>query len=284
MVSIILSAYNEESSIEGVINEIERVISGRNWEVIVVDDGSTDKTAEIVRKYDFINLVRHPYNKGYGASVKTGIANSQGKKIVLVDADSQHDPLDIELLLSHLGEFDLVVGARGVDYESKISRRVGNYFLNKFSSFLVNVNILDLTSGLRAFDKEKMLKFMHLYPNGFSISATTVLAFISAGFNVKFLPVKMRTRNNQSKSKVNLISDGFKFFILILRMITLFNPLKIFFPVSLLLFVMGFGYGAVSIFLIRHIPAGATLLIITSLIIFFFGLIADQISCIRREI
>jgi len=283
MITIIIPAYNEESNICGVVESIGK-ISNNRWEIIVVDDGSTDKTSELVEKYEFIKLIRHNYNKGNGSSIKTGINNAKGEYIVVVDADNQHNPVDIEKLVDNLKEYDLVVGARNGDSEQGLVRTIGNFLLKKVAGFLVEKDIPDLTSGFRAFKKDKILKFMHLYPQRFSFPTTSILSFISAGYDVKFVPVKMSKRGKDSKTKVNVLRDGFKFFLIILRIIVLFNPLKIFFPISLFLFITGTAYGVLYIFMIRHIPAGAVLTILSSIIIFFFGLIADQISCLRREI
>lgn len=282
-ISVVIPAYNEESSIKNLLKEIDRIVSNKAWEVIVVDDGSSDKTSEIVQQYKFVKLVRHPYNKGYGASLKTGINNSIGEKIILLDADNQHDPSDIEIILSYLEDYDLVVGTRDKSNVSGWSKQIGNFILKKLASFLVDMEIPDLTSGFRGFKKEKILKLMHLYPNGFSFSATNILSFICAGYDVKFTTIKVKPRN-KSRSKIRLVKDGAKFFLLILRIITLFNPLKIFFPISLLFFLVGMIYLILYLFLIRSSPTGAILLILSSFIIFFFGLIADQISCLRREI
>jgi len=281
-ISVIIPAYNEELSIDKVLKNIETLVSGNGWEVIVVDDGSTDKTADIIKKHKYVRLIKHPYNKGYGAAIKTGINNSHSDLILTIDADNQHSPQDIKSLIAGLEEYDLVIGARGKDTKSNFFRNCGNFILRRLASFLVNVNIPDLTSGFRAFRRKKILNFMHLYPNGFSISATSTLAFISAGYNVKFIPVRMNSRTRGSKSQIKLFSDGCKFFLLIFRIVTLFNPLKIFFPASLIIFLVGLIYAVVNIFAISHIPSGALLAILSALIIFFFGLIADQLSVIGR--
>ena len=282
--SIIVPVYNEESSIDSLIKMLEERRKGKDWEIVVVDDGSGDKTSNIVRRYKSVILISHPYNKGNGAAVKTGIRNAQSENLVVLDADNQHDPGDIDKILSYLGEFDLVVGSRTGNMQSNWLRNLGNLILRKIAGFLVGMDIPDLTSGFRAFKKEKILKFIHLYPNGFSFPTTSTMAFISSGYNVKFVPVKVSLRGTGSKTKIKLLRDGLKFILLILRMITLFNPLKIFFPISFVLCMIGMIYASLYVYLIRHIPAGAVLLILSSLIIFFFGLIADQISCLRREI
>jgi len=283
MISIVIPAYNEESSVGQVINGVLSV-AHKDWEIIVVDDGSTDATREVVKKFNRVRLLKHPYKKGYGATLKNGIKNALGDEVVILDADGQHDPKDITGLINELKEYDLVVGTRASESGAGLVKIIGNYALRKIASFLVDIHIPDLTCGFRAFKKEKVMEFAHLYPNGFSMSATSTLACLSAGYNVKFVPIKVHQRELNTSSKISVGRDGAKFLLLIFRIITLFNPMKIFFPISLVLFLLGTGYGLLYVIKIRHIPAGSLLLVLASLTIFFFGLLADQIACIRRQI
>lgn len=283
MISVIIPIYNEENGIGQVLVKVLQAAE-KNWEIIVVDDGSTDASAAEVNEFKKAMLIRHPYNKGYGAALKTGLRNAAGEQVVLLDGDSQHNPEEIKNLLAELKDYDLVVGARPFEFSGKgLLRAAGNYLLRRIAGYMVGQRIADLTSGFRAFRKNRIMEFMHLYPNGFSFSATSTLSCLSAGYNVKFIPIKVNMREEGSKSKISLIRDGAKFFLLILRIITMYNPMKVFFPISFFLFVLGFGYGLLYIIKIRHIPAGSLMLVLSSLIIFFFGLIADQISCLRRE-
>jgi glycosyltransferase involved in cell wall biosynthesis len=283
MISIVIPVYNEESSIGQVINDVLSV-AHKDWEIIVVDDGSTDNTQEIVKKFARVRQLKHPYKKGYGASLKNGIKNAQGDEIVILDGDGQHDPKEIPELIKGLKEYDLVVGVRAPELGAGLVKTVGNYALRKIAGFLVDIYIPDLTCGFRAFKKKKVMEFVHLYPNGFSMSATSTLSCLSAGYNVKFVPIKLRQRDTNTSSKISVGRDGAKFLLLIFRIIVLFNPMKIFFPISLVLFLLGSGYGLLYIIKIMHIPAGSLMLVLASLIIFFFGLLADQIACIRRQI
>lgn len=282
-VSIIIPAYNEEKSIGIILSQLKEYINKFNWEVIVIDDGSSDKTAEIAGSFG-VKLLKHPYNKGNGAAVKWGIREALSEKIVVIDADGQHNLKDIPNLISFIGEYDLVIGSRGKDSISKLYRRLGNFILKKFASYLAGFKIPELTSGFRGFKKEKILEFIQLYPNGYSFPTTSTLAFLVSGYNVKFYPITSFARHEKTKSKLNPIKDGIRFLGLILRMITVFNPMKIFIPISVFLFFVGLVYAIIYLIKISHIPAGASLCMLSGLTIFFFGILADQISILRRSL
>lgn len=280
-VSIIIPAYNEEKGIKHTLQKLKGGNKTKNWEIIVVDDGSSDSTAKIASEMD-VKVIRHPYNKGYGASLKTGVRNAKNDILVFMDADDQHNPEDMGELLEHIGEYDMVVGARSKTSYTSFFRRPGKTLLNIIANYLMNMKIPDLNSGFRVVKKEIIEKFVHILPNSFSFSTTITLATIKGGFNIKYIPIT--TYKRKGKSIVNPIRDGIKTVLLIIRIIVLFNPLKIFFPVSFFLFLLGIGYLIFAlIFLGFHIPSGAILLIISSIIIFFFGILADQISAFRME-
>jgi glycosyltransferase involved in cell wall biosynthesis len=278
-VSVVIPACNEEKVIGEIISELKRLpfIS----EILVVDDGSSDKTAEIA-KNGGARVIRHPYNKGNGAAVKTGIRNASGEIVVLMDGDGQHNPQDTEKLVSKLDEYDLVVGARGKGYFSPLGRKWGNSLLARLASFLTGVKIPDLTSGFRAAGRKYLLEFVHLFPNGFSYPTTCTLAFLKAGYSVRFEPVTQFKRKG-GESKINLITDGARFFLLILKTITLFHPLKVFIPFTLLFLLLGGGYGIYTIITESHVTNSSVLLISMAVIIFLVGLVSEQISLFRFE-
>jgi glycosyltransferase involved in cell wall biosynthesis len=276
--SIIIPAYNEADVIAEVIARVRQVRP--EAEILVVDDASTDGTAEIALSLG-VRVVRHPYNKGNGAAVKTGLRNARGEVVLLMDADGQHDPDDIEDMLAPIGEYDMVVGARTQEVSNSLIRDVGNHFLNWMASYLVGIDIPDLTSGFRSMKRSVIMEFIHLLPNTFSYPTTSTMALLKAGYSVKFVPVKMHKR--AGKSKIRLTQDGVRFILIILKMITLYSPLKVFFPVSVVLFVLGAAYAIFTIATQVHITNSSTLLISMSIIIFLIGLVSEQVAALRFE-
>jgi glycosyltransferase involved in cell wall biosynthesis len=277
-VSIVIPAFNEAASIGEVVAMLRGAAAWR--EILVVDDGSTDETAARAAAAG-ARVVRHPYNKGNGAAVKSGIRHATGDFVLIVDADGQHPPEDALRIVARLGEFDLVVGARADETQATAARRVGNSLLNRVASFLTGRVIPDLTSGFRGARRECLREFIHLLPNGFSTPTTTTLAFIKAGYNVAFEPIHARQRTGQSK--IRLARDGARFFVIILKIVTLFSPLRIFLPVSAAAFVLGAGYAVWTIYSQSHVTNSSVLLIMFAVIVFLVGLVSEQISTLRFE-
>ena len=277
-VSIVIPALNEEEAIADVVS---RLRAEATWkEILVIDDGSRDATAE--RATDAgAHVVRHPYTKGNGAAVKTGIRRAQGDFVLVVDADGQHAPSDARRLVERLGEFDLVIGARSSQTQATVGRRLGNQLLNRLASYLTGRHVADLTSGFRGARREQLREFIHLLPNGFSTPTTTTLAFIKAGYNVAFEPVEARARTGQSK--IRFAKDGTKFFLILLKVITIFSPLRVFLPISAGSLLLGVIYGLVNFAIYGRIPNGAVILILFAVIVFLVGLISEQISSLRFD-
>jgi glycosyltransferase involved in cell wall biosynthesis len=275
--SVIVPALNEDA----ITEVVTALRTSAAWhEVIVVDDGSTDGTGERAAAAGAV-VVRHPYNKGNGAAVKSGIRRATGTHVLIVDGDGQHRPADAERLVSRLAEYDLVVGARSASTQATALRRLGNAALNWLASYLTERRIPDLTSGFRAARRECLLEFLHLMPNGFSTPTTTTMAFIKAGYSVRFEPIEAEQRTG--KSKIKLAKDGAKFFLILLKIITIFSPLRIFVPVAAVTFGVGSLYGLWTIWHESHITNSSVLLIILSVIIFLVGLVSEQISALRFE-
>jgi glycosyltransferase involved in cell wall biosynthesis len=287
-VSIIIPAYNEQDSIGPVLKALD------HWrdraEVIVVDDGSTDRTAEIAER-EGIRVLRHRRNKGYGAALKTGLRAASGDVVVMMDADSEHSAGQIALLLDCFDDNDMVVGARAKGSHAPLLRRPGKWVLSQVANYLAQTRIPDLNSGFRAVRRDVALRFLHILPNGFSFTTTLTLALFKEGYNVAYVPITTRAR--VGKSTVNPIRDGLNTVMLIVRVVALFDPLKVFLPASLALFLLGAAYWIGSI-LYRsqqpnlmsaaiHIPSGAVILLVSGVIVLMFGILADQISAIRRE-
>lgn len=277
-VSVVVPAFNEGAAIGAVVSALA---AGGPWhEVIVVDDGSADDTADRARAAG-ATVVRHPYNKGNGAAVKSGIRHATGEYVLIIDGDGQHRPDDARRLVSRLGEYDLVIGARSSGTQATHARRFGNTGLNRLASYLTGREIPDLTSGFRAARREHLREFLHLLPNGFSTPTTTTLAFIKAGYNVTFEPVEARPR--AGASKIKFARDGAKFFMIILKVVTLFSPLRVFLPISAASFLLGSAYAIWTIVLHSKIPNGAVLLILFAAVVFLVGLVSEQISALRFE-
>jgi glycosyltransferase involved in cell wall biosynthesis len=277
-VTVVVPAFNEADSIGQVVGELR---AAAPWhEVLVVDDGSTDGTGQAAADAG-ARVIRHPYNKGNGASIKTAIRAATSEWMAIVDGDGQHRPEDAVRLVARLGDYDLVVGARDPRTQATAGRRAGNALLNRLASFLTERPIPDLTSGFRAARRECLIEFLHLLPNGFSTPTTTTLAFLKAGYNVAFEPVAARSR--AGASKIRLASDGAKFLLILLKVITIFSPLRIFAPVSAVSFAVGAAYGAWNFLYHDRIPNGAVLLLMFSIMILLVGLVSEQISTLRFE-
>ncbi len=277
-VSIVIPACNESGAIAAVITEL---LAAAPWhEIIVVDDGSTDGTASLASSAG-ARVVRHPYNKGNGAAVKSGIRAASGEYILIIDGDGQHKPADAIALTAQLGDYDLVVGARSAATQAGSTRRFGNASLNRLASFLTEREIPDLTSGFRCARREYLLDFLHLLPNGFSTPTTTTLAFLRAGYNVTFHSVEARQRIGTSK--IRLGRDGPKFLLIMLRVMTIFSPLRVFLPIALTAFAIGAGYGLWTAITQSHVTNSSVLLITLSVVVFLIGLVSEQISAMRFD-
>ena len=278
VISIVVPAMDEEDAIGEVIIELRQAAA---WnEILVVDDGSRDATAARAAAAG-ARVIRHPYNKGNGAAVKTGVRNATGEFILVIDADGQHAPADALRLIARLGEYDLVIGARDAATQATAARRGGNAFLNRLASYLTGRPIPDLTSGFRAARTACLREFIHLLPNGFSTPTTTTLAFIKAGYSVQFEPIAARQR--QGSSKIRLASDGAKFFLILLKIVTLFSPLRVFVPISVVTFAAGAVYGIWNALAHGRIPNGSVLLVLFAVVVFLVGLVSEQIAALRFE-
>lgn len=276
--SVVIPAFNEA---DGIADVVSGLLGSAAWhEILVVDDGSTDATSAAAQAAG-ARVIRHPYNKGNGASVKSGIREATGEYVLIIDADGQHEPADATRLVSRLGDYDLVIGARAHATQATVARRLGNHLLNGLASYLTGRPIPDLTSGFRAARRQHFREFIHLLPNGFSTPTTTTLAFIKAGYSVVFEPVEARLRVGQSK--IRLLRDGAKFSLIVLKVVTIFSPLRVFLPVSLASFAVGLGYAMWTIATQSHVTNSSVLLIMLGVIVFLMGLVSEQIAALRFE-
>lgn len=280
-VSIILPAYNEEGVIGDVVERIKSVMKDNDYEIIVVDDGSQDRTGTIARDKG-ARVIEHPYNIGNGAAIKTGLRNATGKYIVMMDSDGQHDPKYIPEMLERLKRYHMVVGSRARGHRSSFHRYLANKCYNLFASYITNRKIRDLTSGFRAIRTDIAKNFIYILPNSFSYPTTLTLALFRSGYSIDYMPIEVYPR--VGKSKINLLVDGVHFVLIMVKIATFFSPLRIFIPASLLSFAGGFAHIVYKVFIRNEQYTGFSLLLITTgLIIGLLGLISEQIAQLRFE-
>ena len=277
-ITVVIPAYNEEKAIGKVISDLKQL----NFvnEIIVVDDGSTDSTRQNAIESG-AHVISHEVNSGYGASLKTGILNSKNNNIAFIDADAQHNPEDLKEMIKYLDEYDIVIGARKAGSHSPLWRKPGKKFIHMLANYLAGFKIPDLNCGLRIVKKELIEPYLKIFPNKFSFSTTSTVFFIKDGFKVKFIQITAKKRIGESTLKIR---HGLDTIILVLRMITLFDPFKIFLPVSISIFSLGFINASFEAIMFRQFSATSLFLGIASLMVFFFGMISDHISTIRKEI
>jgi len=278
-ISILVPVYNEELSIVETINKIKKILKKINFysEIIIINDGSTDKTSEILEKVSSIKVINNPYNLGYGASLKKGLSVSSGEWIVITDADQTYPIEDIPKLLEFIPQYDMVVGARtGKIVKIPFIRRPAKWFIGKLANFVSGKKIDDINSGLRVFRSGKALEFFNLYPSGFSFTTTITLAFLTNDYTIKYIPINYFKR--EGKSSIKPIKDFIGFTTLIFRIIMNFKPLKFFFFPGFSLFVFGVIYG---IYQIMSLPDGLgdlpPLAILTGIQIILMGFLAELI-------
>ncbi len=284
-ISVIIPARNEAQGIGSIIGRVRKVLNeaGHHYEIIVVDDGSEDSTAECAHQAG-ATVLCHPYNIGNGAAVKTGIRYARGSSLVMLDADGQHPPEDIPELLGMLEKYHMVVGARSSGSESSLHRNLANRIYNRFASYVCGRPIDDLTSGFRAIRSGAAKEFVALLPNTFSYPTTITLATVRSGYSLAYFPIKSPKRAAGSKSKIKILNDGLRFFLIIFKITTLFSPMKIFMPASVLTFFVGLGYGLYKIFMLdsRYGPT-SQMLIVFAVLIFLIGLVSEQITQLRFD-
>lgn len=278
--SVIIPAYNEEKTMEQTVQSLKKELNrlNLNYEIIVVNDGSTDKTKEILEKIKGIKLINHSENQGYGAALKTGIKNSKYDWILIIDADKTYPVEAISDLITHAPNYDMVVGARtGKKAKIPLIRKPAKWVINKLANYLSGIKIPDLNSGLRIIKKSLLEKFIFILPNGFSFTTTITLAALTNSHGVKYIPIDYHKR--VGKSKIRPIKDTLNFIQLIIRTILYFNPIKIFIPFSLILFLLGVGVFLYSYFLLAEIlDATIAIFLISSIQMLAIGMIADMIS------
>lgn len=283
--SIVIPAFNEVDSIGDTLAGVQASLSqsGMTAEIIVVDDGSTDGTADVVAGCPNVQLIQHAINKGYGASLRTGIRRASSETIVIIDADGTYPAEMIPRLVAEIGPYDMAVGARvGEDVHVQLSRRPAKWALNRLADYVSGTEIPDLNSGLRAFRRELVVGFFRLLPSGFSFTTTLTLAMLTNDYNVVFIPVNYYKRTG--RSKIRPVRDTINFFSLVIRMVLSFRPLRVFVPVTTLFFLLS---AIKVIYDIRsydfHIATSTVVLVTLTFQLLVLGLIADLVVSLHKS-
>jgi glycosyltransferase involved in cell wall biosynthesis len=279
-ISVILPARNEAKSLSALLPVL--VDGLQDAEIIVVNDGSEDRTVEICAQYP-VRVVSHPYPKGNGAAVKSGARMARGDILVFMDADGQHRPEDLPELLNKFDEgYDLVVGARQSGSHAGSHRAMANDLFSSFATWMVQQPVQDLTSGFRVVRADKFRKFLYLLPNGFSYPTTITMSFFRAGFSVAYVPIHTPRRCG-GKSHIRPIRDGVRFLLIIIKIGTLFSPLKLFLPVSAGFFLTGLGYYLYTYLSVGRFTNMSALLFISAILTFLIGIVSEQISALHYK-
>ena len=272
--SIILPAKNEAPALPELLARLRELYP--QAELLVVDDGSTDDTAGAAKTHG-ARVIRHPYSMGNGAAVKSGARAATGQVLVFMDADGQHDANDVPAMLGKLQSgYAMVVGARNSRSQASLGRGLANRMYNWLASLMVGHRIPDLTSGFRAVRAEYFREFLHLLPNGFSYPTTITMAFFRAGYGVAYIPIT--ARNRAGKSHIHPLRDGVRFLLIIFKVGTLYSPLKIFFPISVVFFLLGLARYLYTFIATHQFTGMSALLFITAILIFLIGLVSEQIT------
>lgn len=284
-ISVIIPAFNESEGIQNVIRQIRTVVNtlDKNHEIIVIDDGSNDNTAQNAHKAG-AKVIQHPYNIGNGAAIKTGVRHARGSILVTIDGDGQHNPEDIIKLVNKIGTYDMVVGSRNRKSDTAAHRDIANSIFNSLATYISGRKIEDLTSGFRAVKTHIARQFVYLLPNKFSYPSTITLSIVRAGYSLGYESIRFSRREGNSKSKIKPLQDGLRFLMIILKIAVFYAPLKIFAPLSMLIFIAGVGYGLIRIF-VFNAPYGQTsaLFISTAVLTFLVGLVSEQIAQLRFD-
>jgi len=277
--SIVLPAKNEAVGLAQFLPSLRAAFP--DAEIIVTDDGSTDDTAEVCARHAVTRL-RHPYSMGNGAAIKSGARHAKGDVLLFMDADGQHDPEDIPRLLAKLDEgFEMAVGARAWDTHASFGRRFANNIYNRLASYMTGMRIEDLTSGFRAVRARHFKRFLYLLPNGFSYPTTSTMAFFRSGLPVAYVPIRAKIR--AGKSHIRLLQDGLRFFMIILKIGTLFSPMRLFLPLSLALFLIASAYYAYTYSVAHRFTNMSALIYMSSMLTFLIGILGELISSLHYK-
>lgn len=279
--SVVIPARNEAASLACLLPKI-RDYCPRDSEIIVVDDGSTDDTAALCALHS-IKRVFHPCSLGNGAAIKSGARAANGEVLIFMDADGQHKPEDISVLLEKFNKgYDMVVGARQSGSHAGAHRAVANDLFSRFATWMVQQPVEDLTSGFRVVKAKYFRKFLYLLPNGFSYPTTITMSFFRAGFRVAYVPIHTPHRM-AGKSHIRPLRDGVRFLMIIIKVGTLFSPQKLFLPISLAFFWTGLCYYLYTYLMAGRFTNMSALLFISAILTFLIGIVSEQVSALHYK-
>ncbi len=285
LLTVIIPAYNESESLEFFLPKVIEYCDLNNYKLIIVNDGSTDNSKDLLSefKYDFLNIINHKVNQGYGGAIKSGIKSAASKYVITIDADGQHHLEDIELLLKeiHNHDADMIVGSRKGQLSSSIGRSIGKSIIRFFAKIMMDIPLYDLNSGMKIYNTVLAKSYLKLAPDSMAYSDIIALAFINHKKLVLEKTIQISPRK-KGESTIGL-HTAFETILAILNIIILFNPLKVFLPISMFFIIIGLSWGSYILFLGRGVSVGASTLIITSVIVFLLGLVAEQLSAIRKN-
>lgn len=274
--SIVLPAKNEAAGLKTFLPALRARYP--EADVIVVDDGSTDDTAQVASA-NGVRVLSSPYSMGNGAAIKRGARAARGDILIFMDADGQHDPALIDRLLERLDQgYDMVVGARDRSGQANVSRGLANGLYNRIASWMTGFKVMDLTSGFRAVRADKFREFIHLLPNGFSYPTTITMAFFRSAYTIAYEPIPVAARIG--KSHIRPLRDGVRFLLIIFKIATLYSPLKLFVPVSMVFFTTGLAYYAWTYWSMGRFTNMSVLLFSAAVIVFLIGLVSEQITAL----
>lgn len=283
-VSLIIPAYNEEGGIRKTLEELKANEILKDCEIIVVDDGSKDRTFEEASSVPGVRVIKHKVNRGYGTGIATGSRASTGRIIAWYDADGQHRPEDLIKVLNKLidDDLDYCIGVRGKDSFVDKSRVLGKSILKKFVNLLAKEPMGDFNSGLRAFKREVFMRYISLLPDRFGASTVTTFIMQERYYAGAEVPIVVRERIG--KSTVKQFRDGMRTISLIMNIIILFRPREVFGSMGIFAILIGTVYGIYKAILEgMGIPTLAAIVILFGIQILFFGIFSAQISQLRIE-
>ena len=273
-VTLIIPTFNETQNLAGILEKTTNVDAP--IEILIIDDGSSDDL-RINPALNNVRIIHHPYNIGNGAAIKTGIRAARGGVLIFMDGDGQHDPADIPILMEHTQQYDMVVGTRTNSQHASLSRCAMNRIFNRLASYVTGFQIQDLTSGFRAMKVQTARDLLPLLPNGYSWPTTSTLVLLRSGSSVKYVPINVRPRQH-GRSQIRPVRDGIRFFLIIMKICTLYSPFRIFLPVSGAMFLLGLINYAYTYFTAGRFTNMSALMFTAAVIIFMMGMISEQIS------
>lgn len=287
LLSIVIPAYNEEESLHEFLPEVISFCSENNYKLIVVNDGSKDETKSICEtlfsNQGHCSLINNKLNKGYGGAIKTGIQNTNTKYVITIDADGQHFLPDVKSLLKKVLETDadMIVGSRKGHADASLYRGIGKKLIRKFTNILIKTEVYDINSGMKIYNTKLGKKYLNLCPNGMSYSDTILLCFVNFRHKVLEEPITIKSRISGvstigTKTAIETVREIF-------NLVILFNPLNIFLPVSMFLFICSITWGATFVIEGKGITVGTMLGFVLSVLTLSIGLLAEQISNIRKS-